>query len=676
MKRYALALLLAIHAAAALGQDWAESRTRRPYTYVLDGGPSRLSDEEFVQQVALGPPLLQHMQSGSCVHSYWADFGARERAHQRSEGKSVPAPNYRRVYTARMARYQKMIAAMRKSGCQTIVCYVCIMTIGGDPDKRTGYWEFYDHWDDLRGLGIGPKPPTDPEQWGQRKADGSAHHFYRKEHPPYRPMYRYSQCLNNPYWQQYMKWVVRMNARCGYDGNFVDNANSHRCHCGLCQKLFREYLARKYSTEQVRDLFGPDVKLTESQDTLAGVETWRFWADTCKRFLAMIREAGSAEHGSWFVYPNGLRGRERSAVTTFNDCDLAMDEYSAGEFGSHPGTVFDEVIAGISVRHVNDNIFCHRHTYAANGRVRAALLTRGGYPQRRPAFMMNPDVAALGLAEAAAFSGGGAFLHRPATKRDAYLAEVRNQYSRFFMSHRHLYEGYVPYGQIALAAFAEQQFYHDRQHIALARRLLRSLMREHLLVDLVTERKWRVELLKHYRGLVIPQVRYMSDEAVRTALAFARHGSLMTMGDAAQRDLQLRERSPDMFARFRVPAQAAAVVKRLKEEGLARPVLEATPDTAYLMPAAYADRRDSPTRLTLHLVDYAVRLGRDAGPVAAIRNIQVMLPLPAKARARSVVFASPEGVDTKLPVETRDGAARFRIPSMRIYGVCMIEIGT
>ena len=675
MKRYALALLLAIHAAAGLGQDWAESRSRLPYTYVLDGGPGRLSDEAFVRQVALGPPLLQHMQSGSCVHSYWADFDARARARARAEGKVVPAPNYKRVYTERMARYQKMIAAMRKAGCQTIVSYVCIMTIGGDPEKRTGYWEFYDHWDDLRGLGIGPKPPADPEEWGQRKADGRPHHFYTKEHPPYRPMYRYSQCLNNPYWQQYMKWVVRMNARCGYDGNFVDNANSHRCHCAICQKLFREYLSRKYSTEEMRELFGAEVKLTESQDTLAGVETWRFWADTCKRFLAIIRKAGAAERGSWFVYPNGLRGRARSAVTTFHDCDLAMDEYSVGEFGSHPGTVFDEVIAGISIRHINDNIFCHRHTYAANGRVRAALLTRAGYPGTHPAFMMNPDVAALGLAEAAAFSGGGAFLHRPATKRYAYLAEVRNRYNRFFLSHRRLYEGYVPYGQIALAAFAEQQFYKDRQHIALAKLLLRSLMREHLLVDVFTERKWAMELLKHYRGLIIPEIRYMSDDEVRTALAFAEHGCLMTMGDAAQRDLQMRERSRDMFARFRVPAQAAPVVKRVKEEGRAGPVIEARPDTAYVMLAAYADRRDGPTRLTLHLVDYSPRLGADANAAEAVRNVRVTLPLPARAHARSVIFASPEGEDTTLPVETGNGAARFVIPSMRIYGVCLIELG-
>ena len=674
MTRVLLLMLGAWACVQAPGQGAAHTTARLPFTYILDGGPGRLSDEDFVGAVALGPPWLQHMQNGSIVHSYWGDHAARDRARLRDAGEHAPAPDYPTMYRERIARSRKLIASMRQAGCKTVVCYICIMTIGGDPEKRTGYWEFYDHWDDLAGFGIGPKPGADPEQWNQRKPDGSPHHFYRKLHPPYRPMFRYSQCLNNPHWQQYIRWVVKMNARAGYDGNFVDNANSHRCHCDRCQALFRAYLSRKYSADEMAALFGDDVKLTDSTATLAGVETWRFWAETVKRFLAMIRQAGAEERGRWYVFPNGLRGRARSAVTSFHDCDLAMDENSVGACGTHPGSVFEHVIAGIGVRRINDNIFCFRHTYAANGRVRAALLTRPGYPRVDRAFMMNPDVAALGLAEAAAFSGGGGFLHRPAVGRYENLAPVRNAFNAFFESHRGLYEGYVPDGQVALACFGEQQFYGHSAHISQANALLHALMQRHLLVDVATERTWSREGLGRYRALVIPGVRYMSDAEQQTALEFAGEGRLIVTHDTGKFDLQMREHKRDLFAAYRMRPRAAELAALLEAEHLAEPVLEAKPENAHLRAAAYADRPDAPARLTLHVVDYAVALGLDAAPARPVTRVAVRLPLPAGRAAAGVTLASPWGDDAALPVRTRRGAAEFVIPSMRIYCVCSVEL--
>ena len=675
MRQRLLWVFAALVAGPCMGQGIVQTGTRLPYTYVLDGGPGRLSDEEFAKQVALGPPRLQHMQSGSVVHSYWGDFDALRRARLRGQGQTVPSPDYLRLYTERIERLRRLNAAMHDGGCEKIVSYICIMTIGGDPAKRTGYWEFYDHWSDLLPLGIGPKPATDPEEWNQRKADGSPHHFYRKEHPAYRPMYRYSQCLNNPHWQQYIRWVVKMNARAGYDGNFVDNANSHRCHCGRCQRLFEEYLSGKYTAEDRRALFADGIELSEAKDTLLGAETRRFWAATVHRFLALIREAGAQERGSWFVYPNGLCRRQRSAVTSFRDCDLAMNENSVGEFGTHPGTVFEEVIAGIGLRHVNDNIFCHRHTYAANSRVRAALLTRAGYPRYNPGYAMNVDTAALGLAEAAAFGAGGAFLHRPASGRWALLAEVRKQFNHFFTTHRDLYEGYVPYGRVALAVFAEQQYYSDRQHIALARVMLNALMAEHVLVDVFTERKWDADMLRHCRALVLPGVRYMSDEQVAIARDFAKRGKLVTIGGCGSHDLAMCTRAESPFGSWELPARTTAIMQAFGQAGCAAPVLaERKPSASLVRVAAYVDSRLEPCKLVLHVVDYAVSLGVDAAPAEPVRNLRVALPLPGSSRPTSVTLASPQGEDQPLAFRVEGGAVCFTIPTMRIYCMCSIAL--
>jgi len=423
----------------------------------------------------------------------------------------------------------------------------------------------------------------------------------------------------------------------------------------------------------MRALFGDSPKLDYASRELIGAETLRFYALTVKKFLAGIRQAGASVHGSWFVYPNGLRGRQRSAVTAFHDCDLAMDEYSVGEFGSNPGMVLDEVIAGIGVWHINDNIFCFRHTLAANGRVRAGLLTRAGYPRYNPAYAMNVDSAALGCAEAAAFSGGGAFMHRPAT-RAPDLAAVRKTYNAFFASHRGLYEGYVPYGHIALACFGEQQFYREHRHISRARLLLQSLMQRHLLVDVFTERNWSEKLLGHYRALIVPDIRYMAKGQIDIALNFAKQGKLLVTGDAAKCDLQMRERKTDPFAAHRAPKAATALVKQLITDSLAQPVLEPKPAVEHVRVAAFADQRIKPNRVVLHLVDYNVPLGVKAAPAKAIADVNVSLPLPAGAHVSRVVLSRPSEADATLAANATAGAAKFAVPSMRIYAACLVEL--
>jgi len=57
------------------------------------------------------------------------------------------------------------------------------MTLNGDPNRRSGFWEFYDHWDSYRSLGLAPRPQADPWEWMQRSPDGRLHQYYKYGYP-------------------------------------------------------------------------------------------------------------------------------------------------------------------------------------------------------------------------------------------------------------------------------------------------------------------------------------------------------------------------------------------------------------------------------------------------------------------------------------------------------------
>lgn len=76
---------------------------------------------------------------------------------------------------------------------------------------------------------------------------------------PY-PFIRYRPCMNNPYWREWLKFIVRQIALLGYDGVFVDN-NVMSCYCDICQKKFVEYLSSKYTFNLFSRLKRKDARL-------------------------------------------------------------------------------------------------------------------------------------------------------------------------------------------------------------------------------------------------------------------------------------------------------------------------------------------------------------------------------------------------------------------------------
>ncbi|MFQ5809894.1 MAG: hypothetical protein ACE5JM_09775, partial [Armatimonadota bacterium] len=496
--------------AGTAAEEW---QTRAPVTYVLDYGSKHLGHPEWLEATATAPPMLLHLGKDVPITHNWGPIqalGGENQAWGKGDSIRRLTPEELRE---RIDGLKGMVAALHEAGVELVMPYICSMTIAGHHETRAGLWEFWDHWGDYGGLGLGPRPPDDPINWMQRDADGNLVRFYRYDtpfYPPYEPNHRYAACVNNPNWRIYLQKVAELVARCGYDGSFVDNSGSQRCHCTYCQAKFDDFIAARYSPAERERYFGSrdvaDISLARSQeDGLLWVETQRFWIKSLYDHQQDVREGAERVRKPFLIFPNGGHGRPQHVKLIYRDSDYIMFERSIGDYGTHPGLAKVNLVEDIFMRHYNDNIFQHKYTQCLGARVRPLILTRGGWPRTRPEWEMNANIARLGMAEAAAFSGGGGFLLRPQYDR---FGDALNEYRGFFEAHGDLYEGMDSFTQGGVVMFAEQELYGNRAHFRSVKQITQQLLAEHMLFDHVTEEQFTREHLARYEVVVLPYVQF------------------------------------------------------------------------------------------------------------------------------------------------------------------------
>lgn len=649
--------------------------TKLPFTYILDYNDGDYFSGSYEKYYREGAPWLLHLGTVTPAHSYFGPAHDGQAALGRKP--MPPIEDFIKQYRDRMAKAQRVNDQLRKQGVGKVVAYVCMMTTGGDPDRRLGFWHFYDQWEAFTPFGAGPKPADDPVLWQQRRPDGSEQRFYAKEH--YMPMfYRYANCVNNPNWQDYMKWVIRGAAEARFDGVFVDNAGSQRCYCQYCKAGFEKHLRSRYSAPELKELFDDDLSLSTDFRGLRGAETQIFWGESIHDFLEMIRAEGSKTRDSFYVFPNGLQGRPLNLEGMFRDCDLGMYENSVGTYGTNPGRTRSHVIAGIYVSHTNDNIFAHKASAAAGAPCRSALLTLPGYPTPEPAWRVNPPAAELGQAEAAAFSGGGCFLHY-APKGYPDLAPVRAKYNAFLASHRSWYEGDYPYGGVGVLTMLGAALTDDRQHVASAEALLETLMSGQVLADPIVERELNTDLAR-YRAIIVPPLKSLADVWLSKLTDYARGGGkLMVSADPATASLDQLGRpreaaAVDALRRLGTPLPADPPGLLSAQGPLSQLAITDPAKAEFLRAAAYVDDPAKPRRLVLHLVNYDVMLGVKGGQIGSLDNLPIRLPLPGKQRVRRLTLGVPGASDQPLPFRQATDRVTFTLPRLDIYAVCLVEL--
>jgi len=702
-----LSVAVIIMTASAIGADdgW---RTEPPITYVLDYGRDHLGHPEYIEAVAGSPPTLLHLGKDVVMTHNWGPvqgLGGENQAGGKGDAIRRLSPEETQE---RLEGLTDMAAALHEAGCKYVTPYICSMTLGGSHRTRAGFWEFYDHWNEYLRFGLPPRPKLDPVDWMQRNPDGTMKSTYgckpdtSEFYPPYEPNLRYAACVNNPGWRTWIDAVARLVATVGYDGAFIDNSGTQQCYCEFCQEKFQRFLRNKYTPTEMKELFGVDegqpVPLAErpgadGELTLAWVESQRFWVESLHQHQLAIRKAGEEVGGHFILFPNGGHHRPNHVKLAFCDSDYIMYELSVGDYGTHPGLVRSRIVDDIYMQVHNDHCWQFKYTQAVRRRVKALVLTRAGYPKTRASLELNVNTAALGMAEAATFGSGAGFLLRP--RWDEYR-DVLNQYRRFFEEHADLYTGLVPYAQVAVAAFSEQNFYGNDKQIAQARKVTAELLGSHILFDYVTEDYFTAENLANYRAVIFPQVVYANPDQIAALTEYVQGGGVaLVLGVTPTADMCLRPYDPPPLAeKLGLPQEGPAGEKTLSDgkgtwlyadqmpgNGLRKALHTALgEDVAVMAGGSEAVRFNAFVHLDegflmLHVLNYDVPLGVDEEPVADKSNLTLSIPLPEGAKATSAQAYDPDQAQPEtLAVRTADGRAELTLPDLRIYKAVKIQV--
>ncbi|NUQ01154.1 MAG: hypothetical protein HUU35_15000, partial [Armatimonadetes bacterium] len=485
--------------------------TRPPVTYVLDYGKNHVDQPGYAELVAGSPPQVLHFGKDVPMSHNWgpiATMGGENVAYGKGD-------DIRRISPAelatRVSRLKELNDGLHRAGVSLILPYICLMTMAGDETRRTGFWEFYDHWEDYAAFDLGPRP-SEPAGWMQRTAQGGLKRFYTYGsgyYPGYETNHRYAVSILHPGWRQWQRAVVRQAARAGFDGVFVDNGGSFQSYDPLAQEGFRQWLAARFEPARLQELFGlasaGEASLPASLDGPLGAEALKFWQTSIRDFLAELRREGSEVLGRRFViFPNGAH----NPVTlryAHPDTDYTMYELSHGSLGTtNTGRLTDTVVEDVSFRHYLSHRYAYAYPVAMGAGTRALVLTRPGYPRRRPEYEMNAAAARLGMAEAAAFGGGGGYLLRPDwTLYGQAMAGMR----RFFESQARLFEGYQPDGRVGVLAFVDEALFGNAAHLAAAEAVYTATTGAALPTVLLPEELCTSQGLAGLAAVVLPAVR-------------------------------------------------------------------------------------------------------------------------------------------------------------------------
>lgn len=648
-----------------------------PVYYLIDYGQGHLDSPEYVEWIAELPPDLLHFgKDVPMTHIYGpiAAVGGENQAHGRNREdirRLTPAEVHERI-----AAIQRMTDALHEAGVRLVMPYTASITFAGNPDTREGFFDFYDHWEEYAEFGLGPKPGDDPTQWLAYRADGSRHTFGREEKPDYYAgLDRYVAAITHPDWRAWLVHVHRLIAEAGYDGAFPDNTSPVNDYSDHAQAAFREYLREKFSPAQLRELFGAtnvnEITLPTQNEGVAWVEAQRFWRVSLGEHANAVRAGGRQANPRFVLFPN-LGGPTHVAEYMVGNADYYMAEGGRGLEGA--GCTVQRVIGEITYRQVHDNIIDYVYGRDLPGDLRTMLLKMG----------RTEDSRKLVLAEAAAF-GSGAYNGVRRSSRDQQAPMIR-----FLRENADVYDGKVSMARVAMPFFPMRDFYRlegrGSAHTQTARRLFERLAELQVPCDLFSETGLEPATLATYDALIVPELRFVSDEHLEAMRAFVEGGGrLIAVGEFATHDELMRPRAqPDWLPAAdasRAPGEGHVVrrdllptqtelLELLAPLGETRLVVEDGRDVHPLMrTACYSDEEE----VVVHLLNYSVPIEAGAGETVPRTDVRVRAPLP-EGDVAAVECIGPEKASLTPQFEVRDGACWFTVPEVPIYVVCRVRL--
>ena len=679
-------------------------KTSLPVVYLIDYSTNHVDNPGYLQTVRAGPPDILHVGHDVVFKSMFGPGpGADPFFFRRLSPKECDAE------MGRIARY---VESLHRAGAEIVMPYICSMFLFGDHHKRTGFWEFYDHWQEYSRFGFGKKPAADPITWMQ--------HGPGPRHPGKDDLKVYEPCTNHPEWQRFLKAVVRTIARCGYDGVFSD-VNSLYCFNECCRALFAKYLPQRYSAADMKRLFGfssaRQIRLGKKGEGLLWVETQRFRAWSMARLFAILEKEGERIRPGFFLLPNlspfanvdGVRmriGDSKDVGRWAQTCKWLMFEemQQPGRFGADT---------------VSDYILQYKFAFASG--ILGGMLLYHAHDR---------DGIALSMAEAGA-GGAGCLI-----QGNYNCPEVRTQYHSFWRKNRELFEGLRPWSQVGVCFIYDELYWDNLDHLRAVYRIRRHLSDEHVLFDLVVEQDFTPAALRRFRAVIVPAARYLSDERIKMLRDYVRSGGILVVaGKCAGSDELGVRRTQDAFASWGpvskkqgqasiisvgkgfcalvndldalVPPRSFELFDLTEEEANDIKVVMARADAkpadrrkpspllrllrslagddlaaagprapAAVRVSAFVKEGKNEGLLVAHVLNYNVPIrgvGQSGPPVAA-RNLRFSLPLPSGWRVSSVEALEHEAAPKSLQFSQAAGRLDVTLPELSIYKVLAIGL--
>ena len=628
----------------------------------------------FVEEVRKAPPdILIVGKEAPFTHSMGpiASYGGENQTFPTLQGKDARYLLTPEQLRLKIAAIQRFVDEAHKAGVKRIAPYVSLITMFGDAEKRNGFWEFYDHWDEYaKEFALGPLPASDPIEWCQRDAEGKVYFKWGPHEPHYEPFTRYTVCANNPDWQQWARCFTRWIAKCGYDGLWIDNAVEQRCYCRHCQALAKELGS---------PLMPPTGVLTDQEKMMRNRAAQAAWLQGHLRLWDELRREGDRIRPGFQIYVNYIELPDNPDVT--DHADLCMIEHCwlgvarllwpgglwTASYPAMPDiNVLNNRTRPCPEARIFDNVWAHQFSFAMRGARGVHWMYGGPAKGGAPAFEHNADSALLALAEAAAFGGGNAVsvaTSDPYSKLDANTgatAARMNFFKGFLPRHRELYAGLRPAGDAAILVFPNQRV----EWLIGAQRIHEALQWRGLLCAVLDGDRVDQEILRGFRRVIVPGQPALPDWMAKMDLV--RDTDPITASDCRAVTDAYQHKKP-------IPPLRDTTTARLCREKLAPEVAVFGPDVKNVQAALWAGNGV----LVLHVLNYSVPIGRgNEGKVEPDRELQIRLRLPAPVRRITAVRAwSPDresAVDLKF---TQEGdRLSLPLPQLRVYEVCEIEM--
>ena len=291
----------------------------------------------------------------------------------------------------------------------------------------------------------------------------------------------------------------------------------------------------------------------------------------------------------------------------------------------------------------------------------------------------NPNSILLMQAQKAAF-GGGTFAADPDSIPGADYTPPQKLYKEHYERQGRLYRGKVPWSQAAVGFFGSDDPTDSAQHQARAHAAYDVLMRLHVATDILTAGVCTLENLTRYELVVLPDLRFLTDEHLDALRLFHVSGrELLVFGEPGDEDESVKRSSEHPLAELShgpldprvIEETVAAMADRLRPTLRMDASVEGTVAGA-VKAAAWADHPTNPSQVVVHVVNFNVGLASGECHIARIAAATVTVPFPAKPVRSRIIRVDDRTEDRARPV-IEDGHAMVEVRDIGIHTIVVFD---